>query len=391
MLVQRVRHEASVPLVSGRPKYIAMGSLDLSSLRTSQALYLAIVSRQVSGSSPRVTEYIRHLVRNNIGNNKQQIQILIEALDKALEVPLANGLQQALESVCGGPVNLDTAKIRENLREASAEAGLEYQAIVCAMPLSRTRLDSLGAELSAYLLREPTRAGPLGLFGSVIETSAAAAETRCIISEDAPRAEFTDPPLLSPMYSNSSNVLGVLVERVGYTGLEGVLGGAVAPVVVDASDAHKYVDHLSRAANALRHRGLTPVVLADIVSLPDWFIGLPNRPQTAILPSDIAVTFSRDEPFDQYRCHLNGVPIYLVMMGNVGSSFVVARESFSHLYLTQSVDGGVVRVLWEPKDEDPTVGKLVVVASITVPASHGAIARLVHSLKLFDQIRRSGV
>src|ERR1700683_4759513 len=147
MLVQRVRHEASVPLVSGRPN-IAMGNLDLSSLRTSQALYLAIASRPVSDSSLRVTEYVRHLVRNNIGNNKKQIQIVTEALRKALEIPLANGFQQALESVCGGPVNLDAAKIRENLREASTEAELEYQAIVCATPLSRTRLDSLEAELS---------------------------------------------------------------------------------------------------------------------------------------------------------------------------------------------------------------------------------------------------
>ena len=389
MLVQRVRHEASVPLVSGRPS-IAMGNLDLSSLRKSQALYLAIASRQVSGSSLRVTEYVRHLVRNNIGNNKQQIQILTEALREALEIPLANSLQQALESVCGGPVNMHTAMIRENLREASTEAGLEYQAIVSAMPLSRTRLDSLEAELSAYLLHEPKRAGPLGLFGSVVATSGVAPETRFVVSDDAPKAEFTEPPLTLPMFSQSSNVLGVVLENLGYKGLEDVLS-AVQPIVVDASDVHKYVDHLSKAANTLRHGGLTPIVIADIVSLPDWFIGLPNQRQTMILPSDIEITFSRDEAFEQYRCHINGVPVYQVMMGNAGSSFVLARESFSHLYLSQSVDDRVVKALWEPKDGDPTAGRLVVVASITVSASHGVITRLVHRLELLDQIQGSEV
>jgi hypothetical protein len=284
-------------------------------------------------------------------------------------------------------VDIDAAKIRENLSEASTEADEEYKAIVCAMPLSRTRLDSLEAELSAYLLREPMRAGPLGLFGSVVESRTTAPETLCVITEDAPRAEFTDPPLLLPMFSTSSNILGVLVEHIGYKALEGVLSAA-APIVVDATDADKYVDHLSKAANALRRQGFIPIVIADIVSLPDWFIGLSNQPRIANLPSDIEITFSRDESFEQYRCHISGVPIYQVMMGN-GSSFVLARESLSHLYLTQSIDGSVVKVLWEPKVGDPTVGKLIVVVSITVPATHGVITRLVHRVELLEQIRGS--
>ena len=378
-VIQKVQRESSAPLVPGR-LHVTSGIHDLSSLRGSQSLYLALACRNSAQSSDRATRFVRELIRGDI-RNLQQIEALIDELLAQLSEPIATNRQHAFDSACGTSTKIATAEVRKSLVQSLDEAKECYREVVNSLPLDQARLDSLASEISTYLANTPALVGPASIFGSILITEAVGPEKRCVIGQEVPKIEFTNPPYSLDMYSNPGNLIPKLMEDIGYAAVLSVLQSGHV-VRRNASDPQRYFAEMLVAAEALQKVGLTPIVIVDLVSLPDWFalLSTPEHPETQrILKGTSGRVSMEGDRGHGYRCHIDGIPIYQVFLGGTGSSFVVARENFQHLHLGHLPDTSAVRAAWEPRPSDSTLGSLSLSFALITPRVQGRVTQLVHA------------
>jgi hypothetical protein len=256
-----------------------------------------------------------------------------------------------------------------------------YANIVTAMPVSEERLRVLAQTVSDRLCGEPVTCGSLGLFKSIGGSIEAPPELQILINDQVPKTELTDPPLTAELFTRPDLLLDVLREGVGNEALHRIIDRTHA-TLVDASDPVKYSRQLSKSAADLRKIGLTPIAIVHSASIPDWMLKarLSDEPQEAGLPVESTVEVRSDEPIEGYYFHLDGVPLYRMMLPvPPGESFVVANENFDTVWLGRYESGAVVRVHWQVNPQDTTTGALVLRFSLKDRPLIGPLTRMLHA------------
>ena len=206
-------------------------------------------------------------------------------------------------------------------------AGLQSDAVASAQ-VSAQRLREIEDAASKQGFDAATGEFPIQLFKDVIHDSVSREAFTLTISKQR-KGEFTEIEMAQRAVNEDEYYAKTIANHVGALLLSDVVRQCKIRDVI-APDANAYWAALKDEARHLTDQGLTPLLILDNPTRPDWVWEwqYPEMDGAYPRPADIAIRQEKDGRGDGYICDLNDIQVF---SGPVvpGGSLLLARETFS--------------------------------------------------------------
>lgn len=328
-------------MIPGRV-YDASGADDLQSLMSSQALLLT------SLASPRapfpIIEDLEELWSGDLRRSEnaerfaRQLKAAFEEDGYKQRRSIATAIRNELNSP--GSLSEVEGRITRTLARMADRVLSRRNTMVAAAPISQVRLDHLGQELSEYILSASSEIFPFVL-KPVLRAGPYVANPGNVTFSGARKVPYTEHLLEQRGGSESFSYRDIVVSRIA----GGIIGDTVRKNGVTAlrSDSESnFIEDLRSASNALRTKGLTPLLLLPQYQTPECARPWRYVRRQRAGETDVLVRMRRsDDPRGVTSLFLE-VPAYNAPIAN--ACFVVAREWFTRLGYAPFVESSCVGV-----------------------------------------------
>jgi hypothetical protein len=375
--VERISGLSEGPMVSGR-LYSRMGANDLDSLSEGQLLTLLVENPR----RWRAMDTIKKILAAWSADENESLRAFQRTLDKwkaRLPEEAFRELQQSydcLRNKTGNGVEWDVsvqnfAERIDNIAEIAATAHAEALAAVQPSP---DRLRQIAHWASSTAFEPKSAIFPLPLFSSV-RTSTDLLEAHTLVINGMQKGELTEPPMAITA-ANEDEWFGETMRlHVGGAVLRAVLS-QLTLAKTPAGSPEAYWARLSHFAAEARKLGVTPILLLENPTLPNWIYEWAHPSwgtQPTAAPDGLRVTKDEDGKDNGYLWSINEIAVFNAPIER-GNSLLMVRESFDELELSRARDHLYVNVETRAVEGHPDLVDLVLTWHMRVRArNHPAL------------------
>jgi len=344
-------------MVSGRI-YSGWGGADYDSLRDGQMLLLCLLVAERWNPSSHFTGIIQQWVGESdasVRDLNTYFQQWIERLDH----PDFQQYESIFICIKEGADENDFANaigiVEEGIESLLGVISSEREQSLNNLDVSQSRLDDVARWSSKLAFSKDTAAFPVALFNRVESTPIQGCELTLTIN-NMNKGEFTDPEMVQRASNEDSWFAESFRDYTAGQVMAGVLR-KLSPTSVDASSPDLYWQQIKRGALDIEAAGLTPILLVDNPTRPDWLWNwsLSEYDESAERPKDLRMI--RDKKMDStpgYQGSLNDIAVYNAPI-LPGASFLIARESLDVIKFTAIKDSIFVKVEFSPVADKPSL------------------------------------
>lgn len=212
--------------------------------------------------------------------------------------------------------------------------------IVAAAPISQARLDSLGQELSEYILSTGNEVFPFVL-KPLMRAGSHISNPGHVTFSGARKVPYTEPLLEKRGTSESSSYREIVVSRIAGS----IIGDTVranGAMALRSDSELNFLADLRAVSDGLRAKGLTPLLLLPQYQTPECARPWRYLRRERAGDTDVVVRMRRpDDPRGVTSLFL-GVPAHNAPIAK--ACFVVAREWFTKLGYAPFVENSCIGV-----------------------------------------------
>ena len=174
----------------------------------------------------------------------------------------------------------------------------------------------------------------------------------------------------------TSSVLAQVYEKEGIT--ETMRQHAAALVLnvtlhqvkiedIEATTEETYWKSLKTNADKFGSRGLFPILLLDSPAKPEWVSNWESSQynKKISIPSGLTVSYNEDKNGESYICNFNNIEVFSASLPS-GKSYLLVRELFEELIVTDFGGGKCLIPKLNPNSEDKVLVDLELIYSIKV-------------------------
>jgi hypothetical protein len=223
------------------------------------------------------------------------------------------------------------------------------------LDVSQSRLEDVARWSSELAFSKDTAAFPVAIF-KYIQSVPTQGDEHFLTINKTNKGEFTDPEMVQRANNEDSWFAESFRDYTAGQVMAGILR-ELSPVSVDASSPDLYWQQIKRGALDIEERSLTPILLVDNPTRPDWLWNwsLSEYDENAERPEDLRMI--RDKNLDGspgYQGSLNDIAVYNAPLLS-GASFLIARESLDVVKFTAIKDSIFVQVEFSPVPDKPSL------------------------------------
>lgn len=353
--VELVASLSETRIVSGR-MYSSFGSNDLDSLRDGQLITLLLANQERWRSEGEIEE----ILTSWSGAENEKVRGLSDMLGQwktrlgeesfsELRASYECLRQQGAE---GG--ELDDAKIWFSShidRLLERAEGVHLEALAAAEP-SRRRLAEIAHAASSKAFTPESGGFPLSLFQTTM-TVAEQLDQRTLVINGVKKGELTEPPMSVVAANEEEWFADTMRLQVGAAIFRHVVT-QLAPAQVDAGSPESYLTRVKQFDAELRATGLTPILILENPTLPNWVWEWANPPWDKRTSDAGVFRVKRDEnrKGEGYLWNFDSIPVYNGPIQQ-GSSVLLAKESFEQIRFTRAQGSEYVDVQARKVPEHP--------------------------------------
>ena len=370
-------------MVPGRV-YSYSGADDVESLQDAQLIIFVILS----AAEWRLGEPLRRQLAIWTSSNFQPTELVkhrAEAMKQRLDEvgdALCPELIDRLLSQMGKPHRRPEgiARTRNAIDTLLNEiAGLQSDAVANAQ-VSAQRLKEIEEAASEQGFSRDTGEFPLQLFSSMAYEDAPQEPFTLVIS-NLRKGELTDVEMAQRAVNERESYAEAVANHVGALLLWDVIRQSEVRDVV-APDADAYWIALKDEAKKLKEIGLTPLLILDNPTRPDWVWEWehPDRDSAYPRPSDLAIRHEQEARGDGYVGDFNEIAVFSGAV-SPGESLLLAREAFSSVTFKSYRTNVFVKAEVSEVAESKTLIDLRLTFERSVKVGHNQIVRIRYDLE----------
>ncbi|WP_367345388.1 hypothetical protein [Stenotrophomonas bentonitica] len=369
--VEGVRESNVGTMVSSR-QYIRHGAEDMSALRDSVVAMLVVLSN--ADWSPNEHTYGR--LDEWVIEGHARIERVNRLLGEWIEVIDQEKPQQCRAIAIllhvlnrSSAVDVRAARVRRVLVELQARIATNHASAVRTAKVSPARLLQIAqyAQVSAFDARDG--GFPLQLFDGVRDVDCELEDSQFTIR--VRKGELTDVELEARAINEAQYWGALVTDFVGAVLMNDVLQRAGVREVV-ADDAHAYWDQFKLGVATYVGLGMSPVLILDNQTRPDWVWDWMHPGDDDRRPADFRFR-RREGQGEAYVGHFNDVPVYAGRI-KPGRSLLLPLECFGNVKFKVDAQGSRLRVDVVREDES---GQLADVRLSFSRAVEGAVVEAV--------------
>lgn len=253
-------------------------------------------------------------------------------------------------------------------------AGLQSDAVASAQ-VSAQRLNEIEEAASEQGFVATRGEFPIQIFKDIIHDSASRKAFTLTISKQR-KGEFTAIEMAQRAVNENEYYANAIASHVGALLLSDVVRQCKIRDVI-APDANAYWAALKEEAHHLIEQGLTPLLILDNPTRPDWIWEwqYPEMDGAYPRPADLAIRQEKDGRGDGYICDLNDIQVF---SGPVvpGESLLISRESFLRVFFKEYRKGVFVNAETSEVPESKTLVDLKLSFERAVEVAFPTIVRI---------------
>jgi len=212
------------------------------------------------------------------------------------------------------------------------------------LAISQSRLREVALWVSSKAFSKDLAAFPVSVFNRIQSVTTQGQEYTLNINS-MNKGEFTEPEMVQRAVNESDWFSKSFREYTAGQVMADILK-ALSPVKTDASSPDQYWEQIKRGAIDIRAKKLTPILLVDNPTQPEWLWkwSLSEYDENTERPKDLRML--RDKALDGssgYQGSLNDIAVYIAPIPH-GASFLIARESLGAIRFTDFGDDIFVKV-----------------------------------------------
>ena len=353
-LVERLESLREQDWVSGRI-YSRVGADDLESVADGHLVWLCLSANSDRGGAAVTEAEIQKWVVQDDGrvrNLKTYLDMLKARLESE-EFGKFNDLYRCIRRLKGeGSEFADarrrvaeglskTVEVIESVRSHEVENAL----------IDQNRLAAAATAASRLGFSKSTGDFPLPLFDAVTSIDESLRE-RTLIFNNLAKGEFTEREMAQRPVNQDDFFAETIRNHVANVVMAESLQ-KLTTFSADGATASEYWKALSEAARTMKNSGLTPILLLENPTIPEWVWDWQHTrlsDEEYARPKDMSVT-RREGMGKSYVCHFNEIAVYTAPIP-AGASYVVAREVFKEVKFKAYSEGRFVSVSTSPVDGD---------------------------------------
>jgi hypothetical protein len=253
-------------------------------------------------------------------------------------------------------------------------AGVQTDAVANAQ-VSPQRLKEIEEAASEQGFSKDTGEFPLQLFSSIAYEDAPQEPFTLTISK-LRKGELTDVEMAQRAGNEREYYAKTVANRVGVLLLSDVIRKSEVRDVL-APDATAYWSALKEEAKALKELGLTPVLILDNPTRPDWLWEweYPSQDGPYPRPTDLVIRHEKGGRGDSYIADFNDIQLFSGAVAP-GESLLIARESFSGVTFRKYRDNVFVKAETSEVAGSKTLVDLRLTYERRVCVEHNQIVRM---------------
>jgi hypothetical protein len=262
-------------------------------------------------------------------------------------------------------------------------SGLQSEVVANAQ-VSRQRLEEIETASSEQGFSKTTGDFPIQLFSSITYEEAPQ-EPFSLTIPKLRKGELTDVEMAQRAANERESYAEALADTVGNILLADVFHQSEVRDIC-APDATTYWSALKEEANSLKERGLTPVLILDNPTRPDWVWEWEYPDQKGLYPrpSDLVVRHEEGRGAN-YVADFNDIQVFSGAVAH-GQSLLLARETFSKVTFRKYRDQVFVRADTAEVSGSRTLVDLQLTFERHVQVGHSCIVRILYQVEPTSEI-----
>lgn len=235
------------------------------------------------------------------------------------------------------------------------------QAAIEQSSVDERRLATMAAAASSLAFSADTSVFPLPFFHIEYSADEKLTWKERSVAFRREKGLFTDPIRVQPAINEEEALADVTRDYVAAFVMSEVLGKLNIQPKPDLDEAD-YERTLIECANEIRQQGMTPMLLVSKPTEPKWLYDWTHRfhREPFVTPLGLRARKLEVQTASQsYWGHLEDIAIYRAPIQPM-SSVLLPREAFKQLVFRRLSDGGFIQASFDPSQDDPMWGKLVV-------------------------------
>lgn len=229
-----------------------------------------------------------------------------------------------------------------------------------SLPIDLQRLQEIGHWASNLAFSRETGGFPLDIFEHITITDNTPLKRFSVIIQRMNKGELTSPRCAQTAGGEETHFANTVRDVVAAR----VLGQVLAKLTIKeipAPTPEAYWLQVKAYAEETRSQGLTPILLVENPTIPDWIWEWQHPPydgSPSENPPDLTVTRDMKRGTDAYQCSFNGIEVYSIPVQNSGSILLV-KETMNKLNFRKFAEGKFVEVATQVVEGDATLVNLV--------------------------------
>lgn len=258
-------------------------------------------------------------------------------------------------------------------------ADLQTDAIINAQ-ISPQRLRDIEEAASAEGFAAETGSFPLSIFSSV-EYVDASQESFTLVISQLRKGELTDVEMADRAVNESEHYSETVANRVGALLLSDVIHQNEVREVL-ATTAAAYWSALKEGAKIIVDAGLTPVLILDNPTRPDWVWEWEHPTQDSVYPRppDLVIRRAKERRGPGYITDFNEIQVFSGPVP-VGASILLARESFARVTFRKYRDNVFVKATTEEVGEARTLVNLSLTFERAIHLGYNHLFRIRYNIE----------
>lgn len=363
--------------------YSYSGADDVQSLQEAQLVLFVVLSDRDWSPDDSLRRQLAVWISSNYDSTDrlkyraEAMKTRLEEVGNNLKPQLVDRLLTVLGKTHSRPDGV--ARVRNAIDALLNEVtALQTDAIANAQ-VSQQRLNAIEEAASEKGFSKETGEFPLQIFSSV-STNDAPQEPFILTFSNRRKGELTDVEMAQRASNERDYYSQTLADHVGGVVLWDVIRKSEVKEVT-ALDPTTYWSALKEEAGMLQGAGLTPMLILDNPTRPEWVWewAHPRQETTHARPSDLVVRRLKDMRGNRYIADFNEIQVFSAPLA-YGESLLVARETFVSVTFRRYRDRVYVKAGTAEVPGSNTLVNLQLTYERRVQVEHNRIVRIRYAL-----------
>jgi hypothetical protein len=376
LLIESVKRIEKPSMRSGRV-YSEYGADDLESTRFGQLFALCVTVKPSWNPALRLESDLREMI-NSDDRLARNLRELIDSYLNLLEHENFISYENAYGLIFTdqqGHLSFQEARqiVKNGLTNILQLLDSQRRDRIIHSEIDSNRLKEISYMASAVAFDRDKAAFPLNCFPKMTPIGDVLEKRKLVFKMN--KGEFTSPSL-AQLASNEADFFSEPMKNYVASVVLSMLLKQIKVDSFKAFEENTYWNVLQEHSSRLIQRNLSPILLLDSRLRPEWvsnwYTAIDDKNVT--LPKGLNVSRKRRNE-EAYFCNLNDIEAYNAPLP-IGSSYLIARETFDELFVTDYGGERYVDASVNPKYEDKTIVDLELEFAIMVKTNEYPAIRL---------------